>query len=784
VLKLKSLSMRNFRSYGDYDTTMDLDGLGPVLIVGELTEDQRKWSDSNGAGKSTIVDAIVWCLFGRLPNKAAPGDHVVNVGTGKGCSVTLTTMDGHVITRTRKCPNDDLLIRSPDGKDVSDSVNRNAQRHLNAMFGLDYDLFMSSVVFSQKGKSFLEQSDVKRRRAMERMLNVAKYDHYVQVAKEMISSAESAMERARAGTAQQENELLRISAMIEKSHSEKIADDQRRQERIDELRRQLVGLDGKYADERNALLSRIADAEKELAAIPVIDATSLAREWELYEERLKGLRNAREALDQLRHRAETAEATRKALLEHRDRDFGEQATRLQAEHARARRELAGSSTVDVDALEKEWSSYRTATQAIKEAEDGVRKLASERSGIESEIGVHKASVAEAESKRGTTCPECGQEVADGFVTDRKSRHQTEIDASKERIAGLDAEIGRRRGLIEKARSRITDPSITLDAARIKNQTNACLKEAMERAAEAIRHMAEEKRQADAEKADRERKVADLAVESRELADRIRNGTEDLAEAEKRVTATKPGTTMAEAEAVRRQVGAKRGEIGTLKEALTGIEERRVTEARTLEDEIRRTSEEQSPYDKVLARLEADLESVRKSMKEGSFEIARRDDEVKHLTYIAKSYSDRRRIKAFVVKKRIPFLNDRIAYYLKMLRCDFPLEFNDFLQAKTGTYPYELWSGGECRRIDLALMLAIYRLNGVVHGSQCNVLVFDEVEKSLDRSGREAFAELVMREFPDKTVLLVSHTTDLFDAFPRKLVVRRRSRYESYVEELR
>lgn len=158
--------------------------------------------------------------------------------------------------------------------------------------------------------------------------------------------------------------------------------------------------------------------------------------------------------------------------------------------------------------------------------------------------------------------------------------------------------------------------------------------------------------------------------------------------------------------------------------------------------------------------------------------------VKHLGFIRRSFSDRNKIKAYTVKRLIPHLNERITYYLQAMGCDFRLEFNEYLQAKTETYPYEFWSGGERRRIDLALMLAIHKLHNLIYSRQCNILVFDEVERSLEPSGIEAFVELIFNEFNDKTVLVISHSDQMRDAFPTKMLVRRKSRYASIIEEVR
>ena len=81
MLELKSLLLRNYSSYGDYDTIIELDELGLCLITGEVhdgSENSDEQKFSNGSGKSSIVEAILWCLFGRTMRVAQPGDKVIN----------------------------------------------------------------------------------------------------------------------------------------------------------------------------------------------------------------------------------------------------------------------------------------------------------------------------------------------------------------------------------------------------------------------------------------------------------------------------------------------------------------------------------------------------------------------------------------------------------------------------------------------------------------------------------------------------------------------------------
>lgn len=233
MLEIIELRLRNFRSYGDYDTVLHLDKPGITLITGEVGDNSK---DSNGAGKTSVVEAIIWCLFGRLPNKARPGDAIVNQKTNKNCMVRITTKDGYCIERRRKFDgHDDLLIKTPSGEDISDSTNKNAQDRLNKIYNLDYEIFMSSVFFAQSGRPLLELSDNKRKKTIERLLCLDRYDLYVAVAKEKIDALSLELAKHNAIIEKLSQDILKIGAQIESNRLEVKQFEEQRKIRIKEL---------------------------------------------------------------------------------------------------------------------------------------------------------------------------------------------------------------------------------------------------------------------------------------------------------------------------------------------------------------------------------------------------------------------------------------------------------------------------------------------------------------------------------------------------------------------
>jgi DNA repair exonuclease SbcCD ATPase subunit len=99
-MKFTKLCIDNFMAIGRAELSLADRGL--VLIQGENEDDSS--AVSNGAGKSSIADALSWCLYGSTAREE-DGDGVVNIAAGKGTRVSIHIREGdteYVVARHRK----------------------------------------------------------------------------------------------------------------------------------------------------------------------------------------------------------------------------------------------------------------------------------------------------------------------------------------------------------------------------------------------------------------------------------------------------------------------------------------------------------------------------------------------------------------------------------------------------------------------------------------------------------------------------------------------------------
>lgn len=199
MLEIESVIFRGFLGYGDYDTHIKLDNLGTTLITGDIEGSSQDEDESNSAGKSTIINAIIWCLFGRTMHKANPGDKVINWFIDpRTCRVELILKNGDRIIRVRngRDGHDDLLYIE-NGVDQSLGTNKMQQEDLNRRLNLDCSIFCGSSFFTQYGKSWMEMSDQSRKKALEREFRIDRIQLYADVAREKYRAIEQEQEKIR-----------------------------------------------------------------------------------------------------------------------------------------------------------------------------------------------------------------------------------------------------------------------------------------------------------------------------------------------------------------------------------------------------------------------------------------------------------------------------------------------------------------------------------------------------------------------------------------------------------
>ncbi len=128
------------------------------------------------------------------------------------------------------------------------------------------------------------------------------------------------------------------------------------------------------------------------------------------------------------------------------------------------------------------------------------------------------------------------------------------------------------------------------------------------------------------------------------------------------------------------------------------------------------------------------------------------------------------VKTKIIKKYLPFINQQVNRYLQMM--DFYInfhldeEFNETVKSPIHEdFSYSSFSEGEKMRIDLALLFTWREVAGVKNSVNTNLLIMDEVfDSSLDGFGTDEFLKIIRYVIKDANIFVISHKSELHDKF--------------------
>lgn len=153
-MKFTTLKIENFLAITKAEVNLKDRGL--VLIQGANLDDTS--ATSNGAGKSSIADALCWVLYGTTAREVT-GDDVVNDTAGKGTMVQVDIEDGDDvwrIKRHRKYPKlkDKLVVLHllKDGtiNDETKGTDKLTQVVVDKVVGASHEVFVASMYAGQE----------------------------------------------------------------------------------------------------------------------------------------------------------------------------------------------------------------------------------------------------------------------------------------------------------------------------------------------------------------------------------------------------------------------------------------------------------------------------------------------------------------------------------------------------------------------------------------------------------------------------------------------------------
>jgi len=219
------------------------------------------------------------------------------------------------------------------------------------------------------------------------------------------------------------------------------------------------------------------------------------------------------------------------------------------------------------------------------------------------------------------------------------------------------------------------------------------------------------------------------------------------------------------------------------------------EIRGLETRVKVVKKETNPFEKRLEREKENQTRIKKEIKAQEKEGKKIDESCEYYNFWSDAFGDSG-IKSFVFDLICSSLTEKTNYYLnKLTNGQVTLQFNTQTKLKSGelrekfealilsngeTIRYEAYSGGEKRRISLAVDLALSEIMTDYYGTDFNLLVFDESLNYMDDEGRKCFFDLLKELSERKRIFVVEHNNEFQAMFDELITIRKENGISSVV----
>ena len=270
MIHLRDLTVKNFMSVGNTTQAIDFDRSDLTLVLGENL-DMGGDGSRNGTGKTTIINALSYALYGQALSNIRK-DNLVNKTNAKHMLVSLdfsVSGQNYRIERGRK-PNVLKFYVNDEHQAAQDEAqgdSRETQEAIERVLGMSHDMFQHIVALNTYTAPFLSLKANEQRTIIEQLLGITLLSERADRIKELNRQTKDSIQ----------SEELRIRAVQEAN--------KRIEEQIVSLEKRRILWLRKQTEDTEGLAQGIADLEH----IDIAAEVQAHRDLEAYHIRKKAI---------------------------------------------------------------------------------------------------------------------------------------------------------------------------------------------------------------------------------------------------------------------------------------------------------------------------------------------------------------------------------------------------------------------------------------------------------------------------------------------------------------
>jgi DNA repair exonuclease SbcCD ATPase subunit len=635
-MKINKIRAKNFLSFGEEGISIDFSKYGNIVLIKGQNLDVSP-NSSNGAGKSSIFEIIVYGLYGKII-KGLNHKEAVNKKNKKGLVVEVEFENkgkNYKVIRTRKPDNLEFICLDTN-EEHSRGGATETQKAIEETIRLNADAFINVACFGEHNNHAFLSLDAKDRRAIvENLLGLEKYVKYNKKANAIRTTLENeqkvSLKQYENLIVQQKSTQERISILTEKNKNWKIQKEDELKSFCDLLEKKKNELNA--SDDGSALLA-------------------------FHEAKNKVIENKNEI------------------------------TRLEAN----RLKITGMLETEIEQKILELTvKKQDRLIEIKETKHIIDKLTIEINAL---LEQNKSLAA---LKNGIRCKTCYGMIDKNNYENVRTHNCNKIESLEAKIAA------------EKAKIPLLDKNLKAEDERLTK-------------------MKEAKSSADIKLNQITKQTTNLLTEISELT-KIKEPNQSAKEIQ-----------------LKEQINALDARILSKKEELIN-----------------------NPYKDLLFSLGKEIETIENDVYNCKKEIDERSDLIPYYEFWVNGFGDRG-IRSFIIEEKLPALNSRINYWLQFLienkiQLNFDKEFEAIIERNPvdgDPFVYYATSGGERRRVNLAISQAFSHLTMISADNEVGIMVLDEVAINIDLQGVHGVYKMINELARDRQVFVTTHCPMLLE----------------------
>lgn len=754
MIKLTKLSIRNFMSFGNVPQVLDLSEFPMTLIQGinrdktdnepeseidnENTSSSLSEKPSNGSGKSSILSALNYVIFGESIANKIKKSNLVNKINKKNLEVSLEFEKDGTQYRIERGRSPEYLRFFVNGEDLAQGENKDTQEDINRAIGMSPDLFYQICLMTASAPTFMEMNAAGQREIIEQLLGVQILTDKAEKLKEKVKEVKQiiATEEVRLATVKSANdEIIKRNEIQKADYQNKLNEyEANRNKKIEEYEKGykvLAEVDIEKEIENHKFNESVNQIIADNAKI-TSDKNENTKKLDGLNVNLTNFKNSLENLSKINIEDEIKKHKEIESIQEKNKEVS---TKILEESNKL-------NDVDRQLIEVSHTLTNLAQQNIGITNE--TKQLNEK--IESENKIIKDNEENLKKIENNTCPTCGAKLT-GENTKLSEKYNESIKVSNEKISGFRNQITENDNKLKEIKDRI-DVQKKLESSITENKTTIS-KGITELQGKIIKDLPSVYYKDIKDVYEHQNKINLLNSE-------IEKTNKDIEEIKKVIAGL-----------VVKPVPEKvKTFYETMQQAMVHSET-----MKNMQEQIDKIKKEENPYTELLKKCEkVELMPYDESLKKSS------EDDLNHLDFLVKLLTNKDSfVRKKIVEQNLAYLNLKIKNYLQMMGSLHVVIFNPDLSfdiTKFGeSFDFAGLSRGEKTSVILALNFAFRDLYELIN-EPINVMFVDElIDNGLDKySASNVISILQKYSEQNKNIFVVSHRKDIQARMNRILTV--------------